>query len=222
MSKKKDDETGEKLNQGRRTFLKGMAVAGALASSHGALGAPIRFFKPTHVDNPLAFYPNREWEKIYRNIFDHDSTFVFLCAPNDTHNCLLKAFVKNGVVARIGPTYGYGKASDLYGNTASHRWDPRICQKGIALVRRFYGDRRVKAPMVRRGFKQWVDAGFPRDATTGKPDAKYFQRGKDKWLRVDWDDAYLMSAKAFQNIAATYNGELGASRLAAQDYDPAM
>ncbi len=25
---------------------------------------------------------------------------------------------------------GYGKAKDLYGNTASHRWDPRGCQKG--------------------------------------------------------------------------------------------
>jgi hypothetical protein len=94
---------------------------------------------------------------------------VFLCAPNDTHNCLLRAYVKNGVVVRIGPTFGYGKATDLYGNRASHRWDPRLCQKGLALVRRIYGDRRVKAPMVRRGFKDWADAGFPRDPATGKP-----------------------------------------------------
>ena len=231
MSEKRGDEKNsndnnsapsDELGEGRRGFLKGMALAAALASQKVALGAPIRFFKPTHVENPLAFYPNRDWEKVYRNIFDHDSTFVFLCAPNDTHNCLLKAYVKNGVVARIGPTYGYGKAADLYGNTASHRWDPRICQKGIALVRRFYGDRRVKAPMVRRGFKEWVDAGFPRDATTGKPDAKYFQRGKDKWLRASWDDAYSMSAKALANVSANYNGEVGANRLAAQGYDPAM
>ena len=50
-----------------------------------------------------------------------------------------------------------------YGNQASHRWDPRICQKGLILGRRIYGDRRVKAPMIRKGFKEWVDAGFPRN-----------------------------------------------------------
>ena len=215
-------DNGDQFHAGRRGFLKGMAVAGALASSRTVFGAPIRYFKPTHVENPLAFYPNRDWEKAYRNIFSHDSTFVFLCAPNDTHNCLLKAYVKNGVVARIGPSYGYGKATDLYGNKASSRWDPRICQKGLALVRRFYGDRRVKAPMVRKGFKAWVAAGFPRDANTGAPDAKYFQRGKDKWLRLSWDDAYSISAKAFENIAKTYNGEAGSKLLTKQGYDPAM
>lgn len=216
------DNDNENLNEGRRKFLKGMAVVGALASSRTVFGAPIRYFKPTHVDNPLAHYPNRDWEKTYRNIFSYDSSFVFLCAPNDTHNCLLKAFVKNGVVARIGPSYGYGKATDLYGNTASHRWDPRICQKGLALVRRFYGDRRVKAPMVRRGFKEWVEAGFPRDPATGSPNPKYFQRGKDKWLRVSWDDAYTFAAKAFENISKTYNGKHGAALLTKQGYDPAM
>jgi len=209
-------------NEGRRKFLKGMALAGALASSRTVFGAPLRYFKPTHVDNPLAFYPNRDWEKAYRNIFSYDSNFTFLCAPNDTHNCLLKAYVKNGVVARIGPSYGYGKATDLYGNKASHRWDPRICQKGLALVRRFYGDRRVKAPMVRRGFKEWVDAGFPRDPITGAPDQKYFQRGKDKWLRLSWDDAYTIAAKAFENISSTYKGDAGTNFLTKQGYDPAM
>jgi nitrate reductase alpha subunit len=215
-----DDQ--EQMSGGRRSFLKGMAAAGALASTRSAFGAPIKYFKPIHVDNPLAFYPNRDWEKAYRNIFSFDSSFVFLCAPNDTHNCLLKAYVKNGVVARIGPTYGYGKATDLYGNGASHRWDPRICQKGLALVRRFYGDRRVKAPMVRRGFKQWVDAGFPRDPETGSPDPKYFQRGKDKWLRLTWDEAYSISAKAIENISRTYNGEVGNQFLTRQGYDPEM
>ena len=47
-------------NEGRRKFLKGMAVAGALVSSRTVFGAPLRYFKPTHVDNPLAYYPNRD------------------------------------------------------------------------------------------------------------------------------------------------------------------
>ncbi len=217
-----DEGNNGGANEGRRKFLQGMAVVGAALSSRTLFGAPIRYFKPTQVDNPLAFYPNRDWEKAYRNIFSYDSSYVFLCAPNDTHNCLLKAYVKNGVVARIGPSYGYGKATDLYGNKASHRWDPRICQKGLALIRRFYGDRRVKAPMVRRGFKEWVEAGFPRNPTTGAPDPKYFQRGKDKWLRVSWNDAYDYAAKAFANISKTYSGEAGAKLLKAQGYDESM
>ena len=150
------DEIKKSLN--RRTFLKGTAAGASLLASSNVFAAPLRYFKPMNIENPLAAYPDRDWENIYRNIFKTDGHYHFLCAPNDTHNCLLKAHLKNGVVLRIGPSYGYGKAKDLYGNQASHRWDPRICQKGLSLVRRVYGDRRVKAPMVRHGFKQWVDA----------------------------------------------------------------
>jgi len=206
----------------RRTFLKSAAAGATLAASSNVFAGALKYFKPTQVDNPLAFYPDRDWESVYRNIFKYDSTYSFLCAPNDTHNCLLKAHVKNGIVTRIGPTYGYGKATDLYGNQASHRWDPRICQKGLALVRRIYGDRRIKAPMVRRGFKEWADSGFPRDPVTGKPDEKYFRRGRDKWLRLSWDEAYALTAKAMENIAKTYNGETGAKLLKAQGYDDEM
>ncbi len=206
----------------RRHFLRQAAVAATVAGTSGAWADTLRFLAPMRIDNPLAAYPNRDWEEAYRNIFKSDSTFTFLCAPNDTHNCLLKAYVKNGVVTRIGPTYGYGKAEDLEGHRASHRWDPRICQKGLALVRRFYGDRRVKAPMIRRGFRDWVESGFPRDPKTGAPDAKYFERGKDRWQRISWAEAYQIAARAFENIASTYSGEAGARRLRAQNYDPAM
>lgn len=208
-----------KNNMNRRAFLKGTAAGATLMTSTNVFAGPLRYFKPTVIENPLAQYPDRNWEKIYRDIYKTDGEYHFLCAPNDTHNCLLRAYTKNGVVLRIGPSFGYGKAKDLYGNESSHRWDPRICQKGLALVRRVYGDRRVKAPMVRRGFKDWVDAGFPRDAKTGKPDTKYFQRGKDKWLRVSWDEINKITARAAENIAKTYNGKTGESYLRAQGYD---
>ncbi|MEW6433058.1 MAG: molybdopterin-dependent oxidoreductase, partial [Myxococcota bacterium] len=205
----------------RRELLKGLFGVGVLAATDTS-AAPLKFLKPMQVDNPLAAYPNRDWERAYRNIFNYDSSFVFLCAPNDTHNCLLRAYVKNGVVTRIGPTFGYGKAEDLAGHRASSRWDPRICQKGLALVRRIYGDRRVKAPMVRKGFKAWVDAGFPRDPTTGAVDPKYLQRGKEPFVKVSWQQAYDYSAKALENIMRTYSGPAGKAKLAAQGYDPAM
>lgn len=219
------DIKNDDKNQGmtRRSFVKSMGIAGgSLALARWAHATPLRYFKPTVIENPLAAYPDRDWESTYRNIFAHDSEFVFLCAPNDTHNCLLKAHVKNGVLQRIGPSYGYGKAVDLYGNRSSHRWDPRICQKGLALVRRFYGDRRIKAPMIRRGFKEWADAGYPRDPETGKPDVKYFQRGKDKWLRLSWEEAYRYAAETMTNVATTYSGTGGAAYLRAQNYEPAM
>ncbi|MHC4678083.1 MAG: hypothetical protein ACYTEK_05235 [Planctomycetota bacterium] len=159
----------------RRRFVQ-LGGAGLASAAGGPLFAALRFVED--VDNPLDFYPARDWEKVYRSQFKHDFTYHFLCAPNDTHNCLLKAFVKNNVITRIGPSYGYGKAKDLYGNQASSRWEPRLCQKGLALIRRIQGPRRVKYPMVRDGFKNWVDAGFPREAD-GRPPERYLKRGQE-------------------------------------------
>jgi len=92
----------------RRRFLQMAAGAGFAAATPRKLFAQYRYLEPVRVDNPLAGYPDRDWERLYRDIFHHDKTFVFLCCPNDTHNCLLKAFVKNDIVVRIEPTYGYG------------------------------------------------------------------------------------------------------------------
>ena len=125
------------------------------------------------------------------------------------------------MVTRISPTFGYSKATDLEGNQASQRWEPRCCQKGLALVRRFYGDRRCKRPLIRKGFKQWVEDGFPRDQTTGAVDPdKYLRRGEDDWVAATWDEAFQYSAAAMINIASTYSGEEGTQRLIAQGYDP--
>lgn len=203
----------------RRDFIK-WSLAGMAGL---AVNSPkLAFLQPLSIDNPLGEYPSREWEKLYRNKYRYDETFIFTCAPNDTHNCLLRAYVRNGVVVRILPTYGYGKAKDVYGNSPSHRWEPRCCQKGLALVRKFYGDRRVKGAMVRKGWYDWVKAGFPRDTVTGKPPEKYFQRGKDKWLKIPYEEAYELVAKAYINVATTYSGDKGADYLKAQGYDPAM
>jgi len=183
--------------------------------------APVHL-QPISVDHPLGTYPDRNWEKIYRDKFRYDTTFTFLCAPNDTHNCLLRAYVRNGVITRTGPTYGYGQVADLYGNRPSHRWDPRCCQKGLTLARRFYGDRRVKGAMVRKGFYDWVKAGFPRDPETGTVARKYLNRGKDRWLKLSYEEAYEIVAKTYLNIASTYTGPGGAEYLRKQGYDQAM
>ncbi len=173
------------------------------------------------ITNPLAVYPNRDWENAYRDLWKYDSRYTFTCAPNDTHNCLLNAHVRQGVITRIGPTMKYGEAVDLLGNGTSHRWDPRVCQKGLALTRRFYGDRRVNGTMVRAGFKRWYEDGFPR-GKDGRPDESYMNRGRDEWVRMSHEEGATIVAAALKNIAETYTGEEGKKKLKEQHYDEAV
>lgn len=198
----------------RRDFL---AAAGA-AGFGALLASAARAWGLDAVANPLAAYPNRDWEDAYRDLWKYDSTFTFTCAPNDTHNCLLQAHVRQGIITRIGPTMRYGEAEDLDGQRTSHRWDPRICQKGLALTRRFYGDRRVQQCMVRAGFQRWFQDGFPRDEN-GLPPKEYFQRARDQWVRMPHEAAATIVAAALKNIAETYTGAAGRQRLLAQGYD---
>jgi nitrate reductase alpha subunit len=206
-----------KKDLARREFLAAISAAGMgafVASTKDAWGLEA-------VSNPLAAYPDRGWERAYRDLWKYDSKYTFTCAPNDTHNCILNAYVRQGVIVRIGPTMRYGEAVSLDNSRASSRWDPRVCQKGLALTRRFYGDRRVNGCMIRAGFKKWVEEGFPR-GSDGKPPEKYFQRARDEWIRVSHDEAATIVAKSLKNIAETYTGEEGKKRLRAQHYDEAV
>ena len=204
----------------RRDFLKGATAS--VAALAGSELLSLSLLQPAHaVTNPLAHYPERGWEKLYRDLYAYDDSYVFMCTPNCTHNCYLRAYVKNGVVTRCGPTQRYHEASDVYGTKATRRWDPRHCNKGLAVVRRFTGDRRVKGPMVRQGFKEWVERGFPRDAD-GNPPAELFRRGEDRFVRVSWETAYDLAARTLEHLARFYSGEQGAERLRAQGYHPSM
>ncbi len=198
----------------RREFLELLSATG-----FGALvGATRVAWALEAVSNPLATYPDRSWERVYRDLWAYDSKFTFLCAPNDTHNCILNAYVRQGIVTRIGPTMRYGEAADLAGNRTTSRWDPRVCQKGLALTRRFYGDRRINQCMVRAGYQRWYNDGFPRE-NDGLPQRQYFDRGRDQWVRISHDEAAKMVAASLKNIAETYSGEEGKRRLRAQHYD---
>ena len=85
----------------RRQFLKttaGTIAAVAIADQALALTA----LQPViEVGNPLGEYPDRSWERVYHDQYRYDSTFTYCCAPNDTHECRVRAFVRNGVVMRV-------------------------------------------------------------------------------------------------------------------------
>ncbi|MDO8136563.1 MAG: molybdopterin-dependent oxidoreductase [Candidatus Brocadiales bacterium] len=203
----------------RRDFLKytGVATGGAMASS-----LRLRYLEAQEeIPNPLEHYPDRSWEDVYRDQYKYDRTFTFCCVPNDTHNCRLKAFVRNGVVTRIEQNYDSHLVDDIYGNKCTPMWNPRGCLKGYTLVRRIYGPYRIKYPMVRKGWMEWVENGFP-DPTLPENQEKYFNRGQDSWARVSWDYALTLVAKGLLHVMKTYGGEEGAALLRKQGYPEEM
>ena len=216
-----EQNDSQKFRVSRRQFLK---MSGATVASVSVAMAMenVAFLQPIDsVDNPLAFYPNRDWESVYRDQLRADYSFSFVCAPNDTHNCRLHAFVRNGIITRIEQPYDVSSYADLHGNKATATWHPRGCLKGLAYGRRVYSAARVKHPVVRSGWKQWLDAGFPREAN-GLPDRKYFQRGQDDWEQISFDEAYDLVAQGMMNIADSYSSPQGADWLKQQGFAEEM
>jgi nitrate reductase alpha subunit len=204
----------------RRDFLK---LSGAAALGVAATRLGLQLLDPINVDNPLAGYPDRDWEKVYRNQYAYDSTFTYVCSPNDTHACRLRAFVRNGVILRSETNYDVASYGDLYGNKATAHWHPRGCKKGQTFHRRMYGPHRLKGPLMRKGWKEWADAGFPAlDEDGNRSKFKFDSRGTDELLPVSWEDAYRYIAKGMVAIATRYSGEDGAAILRAQGYPEEM
>ena len=181
-------------------------------------------FEAVSVDNPLGAYPHRDWEKVYLDQYRYDSTFTWVCAPNDTHMCRLKAFVRNGVMLRSEQNYDHDRCGDLYGNKATKAWNPRGCAKGFTMQRRVYGPYRLKGPVLRAGWKEWADAGFPSlsDNPELRTKYKFDDRGNDTYVRMNWDEVFTYIAGGLRATAQTYSGEPGAARLEKDGYERRM
>jgi nitrate reductase alpha subunit len=203
----------------RRDFLRG-AVAGAAFTAFG----PFRLFalEPVKVDNPLAHYPDRNWEKIYHDQYRYDGSFQWVCSPNDTHACRVMAYTRNGVITRMGSTYDYQDYTDPYGNKATANWNPRQCAKGYTFHRVVYGPFRLKHPIIRKGWKRWADDGFPYLTAEMRRKYMFDSRGEDSFEQVGWEEVFTYVAKGLQRIATTYSGAEGAQRLRDQGYLPEM
>ena len=75
---------------------------------------------------------------------------------------------------------------------------------------------------MRKGWKEWMDAGSPEFTPETKRKYKFDSRFLDDMLRVSWDTAFTYAAKAMIIIATRYSGEAGARRLREQGYAPEM
>ncbi len=201
----------------------------------GTLGAgAAMFLAPTRVlgnlsvvsavTNPLEHYPSRGWEKVYLDQYRFDDTFTWICAPNDTHMCRLRAFVRNGVMIRSEQNYDHDRCGDLYGNRATQAWNPRACPKGFTFQRRVYGEYRLKGPVLRKGWKDWADAGFPSlsDRPELRSQYRFDDRGNDTFVRVSWDEVSDYVARGMLAVAKTYSGDEGRGRLEKDGYEPEM
>ncbi|MFN7182054.1 MAG: molybdopterin-dependent oxidoreductase, partial [Planctomycetota bacterium] len=111
---------------------------------------------------------------------------------------------------------------DLYGNQATHHWNPRGCSNGYTFHRRVYGQYRLKYPMIRKGWKQWADDGFPELTNQNKTKYKFDSRGQDEFEKIDWDNVFTYMAKGMIEIAKRYSGNEGKKRLLEQGYPVEM
>ncbi len=202
-------------------MLAAAAATGGVAAL-GSYGLALSGLQVVDVENPLERYPDRGWERVYRQQYAYDSTFTFICSPNDTHACRLRCVVRNGVVARIEQNYDVHRYADPFGNTAGASWNPRGCEKGLTTHRRVYGPSRLKYPLVRNGWKRWADDGFPPLDAALRTKYGFDARGSDELVRLSWDEATRYLSRAFVAIARTYSGAAGAARLRADGYTPEM
>jgi nitrate reductase alpha subunit len=209
----------------RRAFL-GLAGGASVGALTGILDLEVLALgSVVGVTNPLGQYPSRDWERIYRDQYAYDGNFTVVCAPNDTHMCRLRAFTRNGVVMRLEQNYDGGNYSDPQGNRSTVHWNPRGCLKGYTLHRRLYGPYRLRHPVIRKGWKEWADAGFPSlsDDPGLRSRYRFDDRGNDTFVRVSWDEANDYLATGLEAIARTYSGPEGRRRLLDADgYEPEM
>jgi nitrate reductase / nitrite oxidoreductase, alpha subunit len=210
------------MDLSRRRFLETCLAAGG--ASLLAAGPRAWAFTPVSVENPLGQYPNRDWERVYLDQYKYDSTFTWVCAPNDTHMCRLRAYVRNGVILRSEQNYDHDRYGDLYGNHATKAWNPRGCPKGYTMQRRVYGPYRLKGPVLRKGWKEWADAGFPSlsDQPELRQKYKFDDRGNDGYVRLGWDEMFRYVAAGLDAVARTYSGPEGAGRLTKDGYEAPM
>jgi nitrate reductase alpha subunit len=126
------------------------------------------------------------------------------------------------VILRSETNYDVDKYADLYGNKATAHWHPRGCKKGQTFHRRMYGPHRLKGPLMRKGWKEWADAGFPLLDEANKTKYKFDSRGMDELMPVAWEVAYDYVARAMIAIAKRYSSPEGWDLLRKQGYPEEM
>jgi nitrate reductase alpha subunit len=180
----KHHETHDDTTDGgtaRRDFLKGIGIAATLgltglgsAEDHYAMdGLEV-------VDDPIGSYPYREWEDLYREEWDWDSTARSTHGVNCTGSCSWEVYVRNGQVWREDQAGDYPQFDESLPDP-----NPRGCQKGACYSDYVNADERILHPLRRTG-----------------------QRGEGRWEQISWDEALTEIAE--EVIDTVLDGEYDA------------
>ena len=104
------------------------------------------------------------------------------CLHNCGGRCLVKAYVKDGVILRQ-------KTDDITPEDGVN-WQQRACLRGFSQQHQARGADRLKYPIKRR---HW---------SPGSPNGHL--RGRDEWERISWDEAARYIADEIRRIQDTY------------------
>jgi len=147
---------------GRRAFVKGLGATAALGLAGGSLADDLLQMDGLEVvDDPIGSYPYREWEDLYREEWDWDSTARSTHSVNCTGSCSWEVFVRNGQVWREEQAGDYPQFDESLPDP-----NPRGCQKGACYSDYVNADHRILHPLRRTG-----------------------ERGEGRWERISWDEA---------------------------------
>ena len=175
----------------RRDFLRWLGIGTGAAAASGAL--PLQLLAAADPDqNPARRIGRPATGR--RSIATSTATtprFAWVCAPNDTHDCRIRAYVRNGVIVRLGENYDYQTYADLYGNKATRQLEPAPVREGLHLPPH---PLRAVSPASIRSCAAAGSAGpttaSPSSRRSCKTKYKFDSRGTDKFERIAWDDAF--------------------------------
>lgn len=167
---------------------------------------------------------SREWEKAYRERWQHDKIVRSTHGNNCTGSCSWKIYVKNGLVTWETQQTDYPRTRP---DMPNH--EPRGCQRGASYSWHLYSQARLKYPLVRtKLWRLWQAAKqqHPDPVTAwgsimARPEARQSyqqERGMGGFIRASWDELSEIVAAANIYTAKTY----GPDRVVGFSPIPAM
>ena len=167
----------------------------------------------------------REWERFYRERWQHDKVVRSTHGVNCTGSCSWKIYVKDGIVAWETQQTDYpSNGPDV------PEYEPRGCPRGASFSWYLYSPIRVRYPYVRGVLldlfreARALHGGDPVEAWASiveDPEAARSyksQRGKGGFVRASWDDVVDLVSAAHVHTVKRY----GPDRVAGFSPIPAM
>jgi len=151
----------------------------------------------------------REWERFYRERWQHDKVVRSTHGVNCTGSCSWKIYVKDGIVAWETQQTDYPtNGPDV------PEYEPRGCPRGASFSWYLYSPIRVRYPYVRGVLLDLFreartrHGGDPVEAWASiveDPDAARSyksQRGKGGFVRASWDDVVVFPSRSAALVTA--------------------